>query len=95
MMRVVLLGAALVAAGIAVFCLCPGNLFGPEWLVVQTPDGPTDGRNPPASDWWVLLGSALCLAGLVVPLVGRGGPPPVRAGRPAAGTASCSGHEGE
>jgi len=77
-MRVVLLSAALVAAGVAVFGLCPGNLFGPEWLVVETPDGPTDIRNPPASDWWVVLGSALCLAGLVVPLVGFGGRPPLR-----------------
>ena len=71
-MRVFLLAAALIACGIAVFCLCPGNLFGPEWIVVQTPDGPIDVRNEPASDWWVVLGSALCLSGWLVLFVGVG-----------------------
>ncbi len=74
-MRVFILGAALLAAGIAVFCFCPGNVSGSEYVVVQTPDGPVDLKQQAASDWWVALGSALCLAGFLVWLVGGAGSP--------------------
>jgi hypothetical protein len=69
-MRVCILGAALLVVGIAVFCFCPGNVFGPEYVAVQTPEGPVDIKQEAASDWWVGLGSALCLAGWLVWLVG-------------------------